>query len=136
MSEHVYSVEHAAERLKLHPKTVLRFIRDGRLRATKVGKSYRILRSDLEALTGVPARGPAAAVRVTSIVDIPEIDPERAGRLAMLFTSARMGAEAQPEPMNVDVAHDPTRRQVKVVMTGSPADTAALLRMLTAWMEA
>ena len=28
MSEEVYTVEQFAERLKLHPKTVLRFIRD------------------------------------------------------------------------------------------------------------
>ena len=49
MSEEVYTVEQFAERLKLHPKTVLRFIKDGRLRAVKVGKSYRILRTEMEA---------------------------------------------------------------------------------------
>ena len=32
MSEDVYTVEQFAERLKLHRKTVLRFIREGRLR--------------------------------------------------------------------------------------------------------
>ena len=53
MSEEVYTVEQFAERLKLHPKTVLRFIKDGRLRAVKVGKSYRILRTDMEAMTGM-----------------------------------------------------------------------------------
>ena len=60
MSEEVYTVEHAAERLKLHPKTVLRFIRDGRLRAVKVGKSYRILRTEMEAMTGARPNPPGA----------------------------------------------------------------------------
>ncbi len=56
MSEELYTVEFAARRLKLHPTTILRFIRDGRLAATKVGKSYRILRSELDRLAGRRAR--------------------------------------------------------------------------------
>ena len=36
MSEEVYTVGQFAERLKLHPKTVLRFIHEGRVRAVKV----------------------------------------------------------------------------------------------------
>src|SRR5262245_37744597 len=38
------TVHFAADRLKLHPKTVQRLIREGRLRATRIGKSYRIRR--------------------------------------------------------------------------------------------
>jgi excisionase family DNA binding protein len=64
MSEELYTVEMAAERLKLHPKTVLRFIRDGRLRATRIGKSYRILRSDLDAFGGGRSPNAAAPVQV------------------------------------------------------------------------
>ena len=66
MSEEVYTVEQFAERLKLHPKTVLRFIREGRVRAVKVGKSYRILRSEMEALTGAAPGAEPTAFRVTS----------------------------------------------------------------------
>src|ERR1700742_4906865 len=98
MSEEVYTVEQFAERLKLHPKTVLRFIRDGRLRAVKVGKSYRILRTELEAMTGITPdafqaamegyrnileaktsqRSAGVGVRVTSIVDLSDISPDTA----------------------------------------------------------
>jgi hypothetical protein len=72
--------------------------------------------------------------RVTSIIDVPDIDPERARRLAMQVTGARMGQTAHPEPMQIDVAHDPVRRSVKVVVVGSPGDTGAMLRMLEAWL--
>jgi excisionase family DNA binding protein len=131
VSEELYTVEHAAERLKLHPKTVLRFIRDGRLRATRLGKSYRILRSDLEVLAGAsPARSDGASVRVTTVVDLDGLSHERAQRLATLITSARLGAEAHPDPMNISIAHDPARESVKVVMVGSALDTAAMLQMI------
>lgn len=135
MSEEIYTVEQFAERLKLHPKTVLRFIREGRLRAVKVGRSWRILRSELEAFGVVPPPSNAARVRVTSIADVPDISPERAQQLARLTTSARVGAEPQAEPMSIDVAHDPARRSVKVVLVGSPGDVAAMLRVLSVWLE-
>ncbi len=118
MSEEVYTVEQFAERLKLHPKTVLRFIRDGRLRAVKVGKSYRILRTDMEAMTGARPRERPSAARVTSIVDLPDVGAELAQRFAKTLPSARMGQDAHPDPMSIDVAYDPPRRHLKVVIVG------------------
>lgn len=135
MSEEVYTVEQFAERLKLHRKTVLRFIRDGRLRAVKVGKSYRILRSDMEAMTGYAPRERTTRVRVTSVVDMPDVAPEAAERLARLLPAARMAREAQPDPMNIDVIYDPALRRLKVLIVGSPADTAAMLKMVDVLTE-
>jgi len=135
MSEEVYTVEQFAERLKLHPKTVLRFIREGRVRAVKVGRSWRILRSELEAFGGFSPAANAAGVRVTAIVDVPDISAERAQRLAAFVTSARLGAETPPRPMSLDVAHDPALRHVKVVVVGAADDVATLLRVLNFWLE-
>ena len=53
MSQQLVTVEQAAQELSLHPKTVLRYIRDNRLPATRVGRSYRILRSELDAFAGI-----------------------------------------------------------------------------------
>lgn len=36
-----------AERLKMHPKTVLAWIRSGELKAVRVGKSWRLLEADV-----------------------------------------------------------------------------------------
>ena len=131
MSEEIYTVEQFAERLKLHPKTVLRFIREGRLRAVKVGKSYRILRSELEAMTGViQPRGPAASARVTSILDLPDVGPELAQRMARQVPAVRIAQEAHPDPMSLDVAYDPARRHLKIVIVGSIDDTAVMLKMV------
>src|SRR5437868_5330448 len=135
MSEEVYTVEQFAERLKLHPKTVLRFIRDGRVRAVKVGKSYRILRSEMEAMGVTSPREPRTALRVTTIVDLPEVAPDLAQRLARLLPAARMGQMAHADSMSLDVAYDPARRHLKVVIVGSLADTTAMLKMVEALVE-
>lgn len=135
MSEEIYTVEQFAERLKLHPKTVRRFIREGRLRAVKVGKSYRILRSDMEAMTGATPGARPTSARVTAIVDLSDVEPAKAQSLARVLPAMRMGREARPEPMSLDVAYDPARRTLKVIITGSPADTAAMLNIIQVQTE-
>jgi excisionase family DNA binding protein len=135
MSEEIYTVEQFAERLKLHPKTVLRFIREGRIRAVKVGRSYRILRSDLEAMTGVVLGQPPKSIRVTSIVDLDEVDDELARHMGRALPALRMGRETPAEPMRVDVIHDPARRQLKIVIVGAPDDTSTVLKMIQVLAE-
>lgn len=135
MSEEIYTVEQFAERLKLHPKTVLRFIREGRLRAVKVGRAYRILRSDMEAMTGRVRPQSPAGVSVTSIVDMAEVSPERAEQLGRTLPALRMGREAPVEQMSLHLAYDPARRHLKVVLMGSPEDTATMLKMIQVLSE-
>lgn len=127
MSEHLHTVEEAAERLKLHPKTVLRLIRNGKLRATKIGKSYRILRSDLDAFSGTPSEQPSPA-RVTMVVDVPEVSIEVSARLATMLQATIAARSARIDPIHLTTAYDPVTRVFKVVAFASPADAAALLQ--------
>jgi len=52
MKEIWYTVSQAAELLQLHEKTVQRFIREGKLQAKKVGRSYRISGHELSIFSG------------------------------------------------------------------------------------
>lgn len=54
-SEDFMGVKAASNWLSVHPKTVLRYIRDGRLPAVRIGKSYRIAVAALETLLGAPS---------------------------------------------------------------------------------
>ncbi|QCI67990.1 helix-turn-helix domain-containing protein [Phreatobacter stygius] len=132
MTEELFTVERAAERLRLHPKTVLRFIRDGRLRATRVGKAYRILRSDLDALVGaaMPRGDDRPRPRATSIVDVPGVAVDEAARIATALQAMLMSQTARPEPIHLDTAYDPARRHLKVVIIAAPEDAAVLLDFL------
>ena len=47
MSETYYTVEKISKLLSIHPKTVQRYIREGKLRANKVGKGWRVSGHDL-----------------------------------------------------------------------------------------
>ena len=47
MEGKILTPEQVAERLQVHPFTVLKFIRQGKLRASKLGRVYRIRENDL-----------------------------------------------------------------------------------------
>ena len=132
MGNDMYSVEQVAERLGLHVRTVRNYVRDGRLKAVKIGKQYRIARADLAALTGEQAQaaaGPGHA-EVSSIVQIDGLAAGAADRLGILLTAGAKAPRDSPEPLRIQTIHDEERSRMKIVILGSPAATADVLQLL------
>jgi excisionase family DNA binding protein len=140
MNQDLFSVEQVAERLGLHVRTVRNYVRDGRLKAVRIGKQYRIARENLEALTGQAAASAARAearrlVEVSSIVQIDAIAVDDANRITNALMAAAKGRPATEDPLRIDTIHDPERARLKVIVTGSIATTATLLRSIGAYLE-
>ena len=137
MSYPLLTVEQAAQQLGLHPKTLLRYIRAGRLPATRVGKSYRILPAELDEFAGLANRPETGlAARTTCITDIPGIASEAAERLVTFLQSAALTGDASTPALHLETAFDPLARTLKVVAIGSPPDVARLLEILHLHMTA
>jgi excisionase family DNA binding protein len=142
MSDELYSVDQVAERLGLHVRTVRNYVRDGRLKAVRIGKQYRIARVDLEALTGHPpaasgteSEPPRRHVEVSSIVQIEAISFDAAGRVTNAMMAAAKGRPEADEPLRIDTIYDQERERFKVIITGSIATTASLLTFMTAYLK-
>ncbi len=130
------TVDAAAAHLQVHRKTVLRFIHDGRLPATKIGKAYRIRRADLSSFAGVPEVATVAeAARVTSIVDVPGVTPTLASKVAGAVTNALHGSREQRGDVHAEVVYDAEHAQLKVIVVGAVADTRSLLGLIQVWLE-
>jgi len=87
----LYTVEEAAEILKIHPKTLRKKIREGEIPAVLVGKRYRLTREQLDRLcgrdagTGGEAPGElrnVPAAMVSSVVDADGVSREESMRLS------------------------------------------------------
>jgi len=46
--QEIYTSDQVAKILQIHPQTVLKFIRDGKLKASKVGRGYRVKAQAIE----------------------------------------------------------------------------------------
>jgi excisionase family DNA binding protein len=133
MMEHstVVTVDEAAQQLRVHPKTVLRYIRNGRLLATRVGKSYRIARKRLDDLAGVgDAASTSVGPRATCVVDIPDVSAEAAARLAAHLQAAALGSSRDGPPLHLQTAFDPLAASLKVVVFGSPSQVGTVLELM------
>ncbi|MFB7474527.1 helix-turn-helix domain-containing protein [Kitasatospora sp. NPDC056184] len=142
MPEHhpeYYSVEQVAELLGLHVRTVRGYVRDGRLRAVRIGKQYRIARRDFEAFTGAPAAaeepaGPAAPgplhAEASTVVQIDAIGVREAARLSNTLLAMVAGPREGPVPLRIETLHNEERSTLKVIVLGSPADAAELLLLI------
>jgi excisionase family DNA binding protein len=133
----LYSVGEVAELLGLHVRTVRNYVRDGRLKAVRIGKQYRISKEDLATLTGRPADdtapGPAPApghVEVSSIVQIDALGPDAAHRLSTFVTASAQSPRDTPEPLRIQTVYDKERTRMKIVILGGAAATADLLHMI------
>jgi excisionase family DNA binding protein len=135
MSQELYSAEQVAERLSLHVKTVRAYVRDGRLKATRIGKQYRIAREDLETFTGQSV-APDTAVRrarhveVSTVVYVDATSKDLAYRLNTALTSAVNG-RAHSTPVRIECVYDEERARLKIIISADADITAALLGMVS-----
>jgi excisionase family DNA binding protein len=129
MGKDMYSVEQVADLLDLHVRTIRGYIRDGRLKATRIGKQYRIAPADLDALTGRrPPHGPD--LEVSSVVQVDGVDRAAADRLSTLVLAAANTGFGPGDPLRVQTVHDEERNRMRIVVLGGAAATADLLRLV------
>jgi excisionase family DNA binding protein len=119
------SVEQVAERLGLHVRTVRGYIRDGRLRAVRIGKQYRIARADLDAFTGRPAPAARPRAEVSAVVEIDDVPAALADRISTFLV-----AGAQLQRVHLRTIHDDAHGRLKVIVLGGPAETSDVLQMI------
>jgi excisionase family DNA binding protein len=133
MTQELYSVYMVAERLGLHVKTVRAYVRDGRLKATRIGKQYRIAREDLEAFTGQTAEREAIArtrhVEVSTVVHIDAASRELHDRLSTTL-NASLNGRAHASPVRIDYGFDAERARLKIIISADAEVTASLLRTI------
>jgi excisionase family DNA binding protein len=131
----LYSVEQVAELLNLHAKTVRRYVRDGRLKAKRIGKEYRIARADLEAFAGAvqPAAKEVPRTRhviASSIVDVDAISSRDSERVTTFIMASLNSRKGEPDFPRVDTIYYPEQAKLRVTITASPELTCELIRMI------
>src|SRR5215469_13904966 len=136
MKEALYSVDQVAALLGLHVRTVRGYVREGRLKAVRIGKQYRITLADLEAMTGRPAPQPEAIARqrhvdASAIVEIDAIDPQAAMRLGNLLSAAVVSRRDSEWPLRVETIYNEVRAHLKIILVGDLRTLAQTLEMIS-----
>ncbi|GAA1696701.1 helix-turn-helix domain-containing protein [Fodinicola feengrottensis] len=142
MGPQLYSVEQVADLLHLHVKTVRGYVRDGRLKAVRIGKQYRISSEEVETFTGgalpAPVRETVSRQRhaeVSSIVQVDAASPALVSRLATAVMSSANGRPYDDGRLRIDTVYDQERASLKIVLLGGLETTGEMLKMIHVILE-
>lgn len=142
MSQELYSVEQVADLLNLHVRTVRNYVREGKLKAVRIGKQYRIAREDLEAMTGRRASAFESEpvkrhrhIEVSSIVEIDAISQDTAIRLMNALNAMPKGRPQGDQPFRIETLYNEERARLKVILTGSTATVTSFQNFIAFYLE-
>jgi excisionase family DNA binding protein len=136
----MYSLDQVAERLGLHVRTVRAYVRNGRLKAIRIGKQYRVTRESLEDLTGAAPQRDAVPrhrhVEVSSVIQVDAVSVDTASRVTTHLVGAAKAAHDDGSALRVETIYDEERSQLKVIVIGSLLPAANVFRLLGVLLEA
>ena len=135
----LYSISDLTKILNLHPKTILRFIHEGKIKARKIGRSWKVSEEDLklychgelseeQTSKQVPNFETIAdRINVSAVVEITEQNSEEASRISnslMAMLNSEKGANGKSR---FDFFYYPEIQKAKYVFYGSPDVVSRIL---------
>ena len=140
MKKDYYTVEQISEMLDIHPKTIQRYIREGRLRAVKIGKSWRITGHDLSVFVesagaeGLDREGnrPARSVSASSVIDITVVGKEQAIHIMNTLTAALNAKPPEYRPSSMQSQYIEHENMVRVTLWGDIRFMAVMMDTVAA----
>ena len=143
MESHLYSVEKVAELLGIHQKTVLRYIKEGKLKANKVGGRWRIHGNDLSSFVGFKEEITTEIPRqqkqkseitpepwVSTVVHAENIDREESIRISNTLIAIANSSSGQSNRCRIDAVYFEEELKIQILIWGTLDFTSQILKLL------
>lgn len=131
MMKKYYTVEEIAKILNMHNKTIQRYIREGKLKATKVGKSWRITGHDLsvfmegtnyvsdKTIVNEDKELKEDKIKVSAVVDIEVDDMDEGMRIVNTLTAVMNVKPPEYGNSTMNAQFIESGRKVRVMLWGN-----------------
>ena len=154
MEEKFYTVDQIAEILGMHHKTIRKFITEGKLRANKVGKQWRISGHDLslftesnnvniankneveneevEFTTGeININKRINKINISTVVDINEVDMDECRRISNMLLAVMNSKDSKMSNSTINMKHYQKEKKLKVMLWGDINFTKEMLDFIS-----
>lgn len=154
MEEKFYTIDQIAEILGMHHKTIRKFITEGKLRANKVGKQWRIAGHDLSIFmennnvsisyknevedekieisnSNVDVNNKINKISVSTVVDINEVDMNEYMRISNMLIALMNSKDSKMSNSTINIKHYPKERNLKVMLWGDTEFTKEMLEIIS-----
>ena len=143
MERYLFSVEKVSELLDVHQKTVLRYIKEGRLKANKVGGRWRIHGNDLTRFVGFEDMNEADISYpqkiksditpepwVSTVVNAENVDREEAIRISNVLVALKNSDTGLNSRCRIDTVYFEEDLKIQILIWGTLDFTAQILKVL------
>lgn len=130
MGEDFYTIDKVAEILDLHHKTIRKFIKEGKLKANKVGKQWRISTNALDRFIKKDSLVDDSSVnfhstgeyrdrvKVSMVTDIDNISVEEYNRISSTLIAVMNSKDGSIGKSTIDIKHDRENNKVRILLWG------------------
>lgn len=142
MSDTFYIVDQIANMLNIHPKTIQRYIREGKLRATKIGKGWRISGHDLSTFIenshderiSSDIR-PDRSTVASAVIDVPVDRKDDAVHIMNIITAAMNSKPFEYGRSSMQSQYIENENMIRITLWGNIRFTSIMLDTITALTE-
>ena len=118
------TVDEISEKLKMHPKTIRRYIRDGQIKGRKIGKSWYIAYEEYLRFTGEEDQRKKTVqlpkkVTVSTVVDILVNDIEDAMRIANMLSAVMNNKDPKYGSSTMTSQYIQPESKIRIMLWGS-----------------
>ncbi|MBC8452653.1 MAG: helix-turn-helix domain-containing protein [Spirochaetes bacterium] len=154
----ILNIEQVSEILRLHPKTIRAYVREGKIRGAKTGKQWRIKQKDLDAfLNGTSTDYPDehsphpmqqeihlqkesltinstersiyTKIRVSTVIDIDTESEDEAFRLSSSIFAVMNSEAGNQRGSRCDYIYYPETKKARFLIWGTPEFIAEMLKL-------
>lgn len=136
MSDKLFTVAELSEMLKLHPKTIVRFINEGKISGNKVGRAWTVTQAALNTFMQANQAQPepvnigSGIVRVSAVVEIFEQDSGEAQRLSTTLMAMLNNERNGERGVRYDFFWQPETKTAKHVFYASPRQISDIMNII------
>ncbi|WP_315119773.1 helix-turn-helix domain-containing protein [uncultured Clostridium sp.] len=154
MENQFYTIDKIAEMLGMHHKTIRKFITEGKLGASKVGKQWRISGHDLSVFmeknnvnindkktsqgssidfstNGEEGDTVQKKINVSTVVDISDIDKDEYMRVSNTLIAMMNCKDPKMGKSTINMKYDDKENRLKVILWGSTKFTEGMLSTIS-----
>ena len=154
MKEKFYTIDQIAEILGMHHRTIRKFITEGKLRANKVGKQWRISGHDLSLFMednnvniksnnklesekiefsngDIDSNNRTSKINVSTVIDINEVDIDEHRRISNTILALMNSKDSKMSNSTINIKYYKSDKNLKVMLWGNVKFTNEMLDFIS-----
>lgn len=154
MEEKFYTIDQIAEILGMHHKTIRKFITEGKLRANKLGKQWRISGHDLSLFmedkniniknddksesekiefsnSDINSSNKTNKINISTVIDINQIDTEEHKRISNMLLALMNSKDSKMSNSTINIKYYKSDKNLKVMLWGNIEFTNEMLDFIS-----